>query len=120
MNKKLYFSICLTVLCVFFAISCVILIFTVNDLNRNNTKRSAVEPENLSSDSNPISYYLVIGEGDEVNLYSVYENGDKKAEGHLSGINMMTMRKADKRSFEKGIILKSREEVLHLIEDYSS
>lgn len=120
MNKRLYFSICIGTLCAFFAVWSVILALTLyNITNENKEEREIGTAIAEKTVSKKLSHYLVISESDGVVLYKVYENGDKEQESILD-ISTLTMRETDKRNFAAGIVLKTKEDVIHLIEDYTS
>lgn len=139
MNKKLYFSICISFLCAFLAVYSVILTFALkkaenykkeNIAQRNEMPYSAEKiygsntgskteyvPQNISSEK--VDHYFAISRGNDVVLYVIYESGKKEFKGSI-GISTLTMRKRDKENFKDGVTLKTHEDVLHLIEDYTS
>ena len=125
MNKKLYFSVCVSVLCTFFAVLSLVLLLRTSDKkvkedivpqNQNPvaTKKYA---ENINA--NNVKYYLAIYENEKINSYKVFENGTKSFYEELDEINVFTMRENDREMFKKGIALTSREDLISLIEDYT-
>ena len=125
MNKKLYFSVCVSVLCTFFAVLSLVLLLRTSDKkvkedivpqNQNPvaTKKYA---ENINA--NNVKYYLAIYENGKINSYKVFENGTKSFYEELDEINVFTMRENDREMFKKGIALTSKEDLISLIEDYT-
>lgn len=74
------------------------------------------EEENLVSDHND---YLVVSEGNLVNLYTIDKDNNKIFEKVLD-IDPKELREEDRQLLKNGIILGTREALLSLIEDYSS
>lgn len=74
------------------------------------------EEENLVPDHND---YLVISEGNLVNLYTIDKDGNKIFEKVLD-IDPNELREEDRQLLKNGMILGTREALLSLIEDYSS
>lgn len=63
--------------------------------------------------------YLVISENNLVNLYTI-DKDDKKTFERILEIDIAALKKEDQELLKKGIILNDRSDVLSLIEDYSS
>ena len=125
MNKKLYFSVCVSILCTFFAVLSVVLLLRTSDekvkdniVPQNQNPIAAKKYANNISTNN-VKYYLAIYENGKINSYKVYENGTKKFYEELDEINIMTMRENDREMFKKGIALNSKEDLICLIEDYT-
>ena len=122
MNKKLYFSVFISLMCIFFAVISVILVFEVRNLTMNSAneklevEKTDIKAENIAAEQ---TGYVVISEDDGVNLYSVFANGERKFIKSLD-ISTATMRNADRKAFERGIKLNNENDILHLIEDYTS
>lgn len=74
------------------------------------------ENADFSSDTND---YLVIYEGNLVNLYAIDNNENKTFERVLE-IDINSLIPADRMLLEKGLLLPDKASVLALIEDYSS
>lgn len=74
------------------------------------------EEENLVTDLND---YLVVSQGNLVNLYIIDTDGDKVFEKVLD-IDLSALKDEDRQLLEQGIILGTKEALLSLIEDYSS
>ena len=74
------------------------------------------EEENLVTDLND---YLVVSEGNLVNLYIIDTDGDKVFEKVLD-IDLLALKDEDRQLLKQGIILDTKEALLSLIEDYSS
>ena len=75
--------------------------------------------QSMPDRTNNIKYYFVINENDALNLYAVYENGERKYKETVDEINVGTMRFSDREIFKKGVILKDEKELIHMIEDYT-
>ena len=63
--------------------------------------------------------YLIISEGNLVNLYLINENGDKIFESVLE-IDINSLTEDDKSLLKSGIVLSDKESLLSVIEDYTS
>ncbi len=74
------------------------------------------ENKDFVSDTND---YLVISEGNLVNLYVIDKDENKTFERILE-IDLADLKSEDKMLLKKGILLKDRADLLSLIEDYSS
>lgn len=74
------------------------------------------EEENLVTDHND---YLVVSEGNLVNLY-IIDKDDNKIFERVLNIDPRELREEDRQLLKNGIILGTREALLSLIEDYSS
>jgi len=74
------------------------------------------EPQDFTPDNND---YLVICEGNLVNLYVINEDGDKIFDSVLE-IDISSLTSDDKNLLNSGIMLSDKEDLLSLIEDYTS
>lgn len=125
MNKKLYFSVCITILCSFFAVLSAVLLFHISDnktIDSQAENKKPVPIKNIdvkNADAKNVKYYLVIYENGKINAYEVYENGVKMFYEELEKINVMTMRENDREMFKKGIAVSSKEDLICLVEDYT-
>jgi len=72
--------------------------------------------ENFTRDMND---YLVISEGNLVNLYAINPEGNKIFQKVLD-IDPASLKAEDRALLENGILLGTKEDLLSLIEDYSS
>lgn len=80
---------------------------------------SGVYSENLNFESPDMNDYLVVSEGALVNLYSITKEGTKIFEQVLD-IDLSSLKSEDKTLLLNGILLDTKDDVLSLIEDYSS
>ena len=125
MNKKLYFTVCVSFLCAFFAVFCIGSVFYIKRMNNlENAKNIVYEKKSPKIQaqnviSSKLKYYFVIYENGKINTYGVYDNVYKKLEGTLDKINVMTMRDNDREMFKKGIAVSTKEDLIHLVEDYT-
>ena len=81
-------------------------------VSENTGTGKFVEPSSVSG-------YLMLAEGDDVNIYEVYSNGYREKIAGL-GTNPLHMRKVDYKILTEGIFVDSYEEMCNLMEDYSS
>lgn len=63
--------------------------------------------------------YLMISEGELVNLYTINKDGDKIFEKVLD-IDISSLKEEDKDLLTSGILVDSKDDILSLIEDFSS
>ena len=125
-------------MCVSFAAS-----YTIIRKNAHSSKderASDIQNENLAEENKPFpnlpvtisgtydenadftpdtNDYLVISEGNLVNLYSIDKNENKTFERILE-IDLAALKHEDRMLLEKGILLGDKASLLALIEDYSS
>lgn len=121
MKRNLLLNICISLICGFFSVGCVLFVLFGNSIKTDNTKRKNISSsvQSMPGHTNSIKYYFVINENDVLNLYAVYENGERKYKDTVNEINVGTMRNADREIFKKGVILKDEKELIHMIEDYT-
>lgn len=125
MNKKLYFSVCVSILCTFFAVLSLVLLLRASDkkvkedIVPQNQNQVATKKYAENINTNNVKYYLAIYENGKINSYKVFENGTKSFYEELDEINVFTMRENDREMFKKGIALTSKEDLISLIEDYT-
>lgn len=134
MNKKLYYTICSSVIGAFLVVW--IITFTIFSIknkpiqneNKNNEKTNISQnasslTQNLSSDKNAESdiseHYLIKCENERLIVYHISNEGEKTFYQELN-INVSHMRKADKEAFLSGVTVKDDIELAHIIEDYTS
>jgi len=121
MNRKLLLALCVSLLCGFFSVGSVLFTFHKNskkNIERENMYKTS-NVQSMPDRTNNIKYYFVINENDALNLYAVYENGERKYKETVDEINVGTMRFSDREIFKKGVILKDEKELIHMIEDYT-
>ena len=70
-------------------------------------------------ESSSIGGYLILAEGDDINIYEMYSNGYKEKIAELD-VNPRHMRKVDYKILTEGIFVESYDEMCSLMEDYSS
>lgn len=135
MNKKLYYTICSSVIGVFLIVWLALFAYfsvrTSPDLSQNtktsqaeNTnadKTEKPEAQNISSAQNTPgseAYYLILCENGALNVYEV-KNGEQIFLETLD-INVSQMIKTDREEFMRGVRVNSKIELAHIIEDYAS
>ena len=135
MNKKLYYTICSSVIGVFLIVWLALFAYFALSsrpkFSHNTTKpqsesaenipKNTQKTENISSPKNIISaeaYYLILCENDALNVYEI-KNGEKTFVETL-GINVSQMLKTDREEFMRGVRVNSKIELAHIIEDYAS
>lgn len=125
MNKKLYYTICSSVISAFFIVF--IILFTFFSINKSNVN---INPEiqknsniqNITMDINQEKqneHFLVICENEKLIVYHISDKGEKTFYDNLN-INVFQLRKSDQEAFLKGVTIKDKIELAHLIEDYTS
>jgi len=129
MNKKLYYTICSSVIGAFFIV--LIILFFVFSINNNvikteneatGNKKSHDNMQNMSFDNATKSideHYLVLCENENLIVYHISADGKKTFYDRLD-INVSNLRKTDKEAFLSGVAVKDKIELAHIIEDYSS
>ena len=101
--------------------------YNINNEYISDSSRSSDYSETVTEDMetgryvepSSVSGYLMLAEGDDVNIYEVYSNGYKEKIAGLDA-NPLHMRKADYKILTEGIFVDSYEEMCGLMEDYSS
>ncbi len=81
-------------------------------------KEPSDTPQAVSASS--IAHYLAVIQNGRIAVYEVYTNGSRQLRTVLEDIDPAMLRTEDRKSFEKGILLYSEEELASLIEDFSS
>lgn len=123
MNKKLYYIICSSVISAFFIVF--IILFTVFSISNNNIKHEQKNNSRMQNSAMNINFekqtehFLVICENENLIVYHISDEGEKTFYDRLS-IDTSHLRKSDKEAFLKGVTLKDKIELAHLIEDYTS
>lgn len=135
MNKKLYYTICSSVIGVFLIVWLALFAYfsvrtspklpqntkTSQSENTNAVKSEKPKAENISSvkNANEIeAYYLILCENGALNVYEV-KNGEQNFLETLD-INVSQMIKTDREEFMRGVRVNSKIELAHIIEDYAS
>ena len=80
---------------------------------------SGIYSETLNFETPDMNDYLVVSEGTLVNLYSITKDGNKIFEEVLE-IDLSSLKPEDRTLLLNGILLDTKDDVLSLIEDYSS
>lgn len=122
MNKKLFFKICSvsiggfliawSVAFTFFLMRSYVSEKNQNDMYETKNNQNVVE-------SAKIAHYVAKEENGKVAVYEIYSNGYEKLIG-VPNIDMTQLSPNDKSDFSKGIILKTKEELASLMEDFTS
>ncbi len=94
-------------------------IFMLADKRKNDIPEHRAESTQNTVQSAKFTHYTARLSGKTVVIYEVYENGYEKAVS-LPDISADSLTPQDRQSFEKGIILSSKEELASLIEDFTS
>ena len=135
MNKKLYYTICSSVIGVFLIVWLALFAYfsvrtspnfpqntkTSQAENTNADKTEKPEAQNISSAQNTPgseAYYLILCENSALNVYEV-KNGEQIFLETLD-INVSQMIKTDREEFMRGVRVNSKIELAHIIEDYAS
>lgn len=122
MNKNLYFKVCSIAIGSFLIIwSAAFTVFLMRQYNRQQSEipeYSAESTQNSVSSAN-IKHYMAQIKGGSVVIYEIYDNGYEKIIS-VPDIPLSQLTDQDRESFEKGIILKDKEEMASLIEDFTS
>lgn len=135
MNKKLYYTICSSVIGVFLVVWLAVFAYfslrtsphlyqnakASQNENKNSKPNESSQPQNISfplNSGNNKPYYLILCENDVLNVYEV-QNGKKNFIETLD-VNVSQMIKTDREEFMRGVRIDSKIELAHIIEDYAS
>lgn len=122
MNKKLFFKICSVSVGSFLVVwTLAFAVFIVKNRVPREEPTEQYEAKSTQSTvkSAKIAHYSVREENGRVAVYEIYSNGYEKLIG-APDIDLTQLSPQDKSDFSKGIILKTKEELASLIEDFSS
>lgn len=122
MNKRLFFRICTVSIGSFLIIwISAFASFFVRNRAQQEEMQSRYEAENaeIAVKSAKIAHYSVREENGRVAVYEIYSNGYEKLIG-APDIDLSQLSPRDKSDFSDGIILKTKEELASLIEDFTS
>ena len=121
MNKNLYFKICSFIIGIFIIVwsASFTLFMARQNLREKELSQNEIKPAQNSAPSASISHYTAREKDGRAMIYEVYTNGYEKLI-NIPDISLSELSDIDRESFEKGIFLKSKEEVASLIEDFTS
>lgn len=122
MNKNLYFKVCSITIGSFLIIwSAAFTVFLMRERNQNQSDIPEYVAESTQNgvQNARMEHYLARTTGGSVVIYEVYANGYEKAIS-VPNIALSQLTEHDRASFDKGIILKTKEEMASLVEDFTS
>ena len=95
-------------------------VFLLKDRNAKDTPQTDASESSMGTVENArIDYYYARSEGGKVCIYEVYTNGYTRLISSPD-IVIQSLPEGDRESFEKGLILKDKESLASMIEDFSS
>lgn len=125
MNKPLYFKICSFVIGGFLVVwSAAFTVFMLKERVRQNNNYENLPYESVQHNTSytknaELDHFLACSSDGRVVVYEVYSNGYSRLMAVLD-IQLEQLSKEDRAFFEGGIVLKSREELASLTEDFTS
>jgi len=119
LNYRKFYRISGAVIAVFTLLWLVAFVFL---LSKPNEPDNSIQSETTITQpvtTAPLDYYLVRSHLNNVAIYEVYTNGAQSFIRTLE-IDLSLLRAQDKAAFDEGIILKDKQSLASLIEDFTS